>query len=91
MKKAHSERTHGKSMKAAADRAGLSPETVRANKCRRSAERNLKRIAIKRQEADERNEAWKSLSYDEQLKILRARPGKSAKQTEKIRTRSSIG
>jgi hypothetical protein len=38
----------------------------------------------KRQEAEQRNTNWNSMSYSDQLKELDKRPGKSEKQRAKI-------
>lgn len=38
----------------------------------------------KRREAQERNEAWQALTYDEKLKTLDERPGASKKQRHKL-------
>lgn len=37
-----------------------------------------------RQEGDERNEQWRDLSFKQQLRALKKRPGKSVKQCTRI-------
>jgi hypothetical protein len=37
-----------------------------------------------RQEGDERNEQWRSLSFKQQLRALKKRPGESVKQRARI-------
>ena len=50
----------------------LTPTQIRANKCEASKARNA-RIKEERQKViTARNEAWRSLSYEDQLKELRS-------------------
>ena len=47
----------------------------------------MKTQETKRKEAEERNAAWAAMPAKEQLRILKRRPGKSAKQIAKVEER----
>jgi len=55
----------------------------------RSHNRNLERKRIKREEAEQRNSAWASLSPKSQLVDLTGRRGNSARQKARISARMS--
>lgn len=57
---------------------------IRADKCHRSKLRGIERKKEKEEEIQNRLDHWRSLSFEQQLKELDKRPGKSKKQREKI-------
>ena len=80
MGKPQSKRTHKRNVEQQQSR--LSPEAIRANKCERTKAR---RAAVSRElqaEAQARTDAWRSLSYEEQLKRLDYRLGKGVGATK---------
>ena len=48
------------------------------------SDRSQARKDLLRQEGDERNTQWRKLSFKQQLRALKKRPGESVKQRERI-------
>lgn len=81
------ERTHSK--RVSASRPNASPEAIRQAKNSRSHQRNMERKRIRREEAEQRNSAWASLSPKTQLVDLTGRRGNSARQKARISAQMS--